>query len=226
MRRRGSGPRARCRCRRGSLRRSAPTRRRRASLQRVAAPASRKSGSARRRGRRGCGDGPLTGQLRRPFEAARQDARDPAAAVRGRAQEPPPGRHPGAGDRAARRDDSDARDHARVPGRWAARWWWPARCESERAAIERLFGERERIFSRFQPGSELNRVNDAAGIPTRVSAVFAEMLRMALEARRESGGLVDRRSVASSRRPATTGTSRCSWTGRPLRRPRPDRGER
>ena len=34
---------------------------------------------------------------------------------------------------------------------------------AERAAIERLFAERDRMFSRFQPGSELNRVNDAAG---------------------------------------------------------------
>ena len=62
---------------------------------------------------------------------------------------------------------------------------------SERAAIERLFTERDRIFSRFVPGSELNRVNDRAGVPTRVSRVFAEMLGLALEARRESGGLVD-----------------------------------
>lgn len=61
----------------------------------------------------------------------------------------------------------------------------------ERGAIERLFAERERIFSRFLPGSELNVVNARAGAPTRVSPVFAEMLAVALEVRRESGGLVD-----------------------------------
>ena len=52
-------------------------------------------------------DGSGARQLRRPFQASGQDARDPAAAVRGRAQEPPPGGHPGAGDRAARRYDRD-----------------------------------------------------------------------------------------------------------------------
>lgn len=34
--------------------------------------------------------------------------------------------------------------------------------DSECAAIEQLFSERERIFSRFDPASELNRVNRAA----------------------------------------------------------------
>ncbi len=62
---------------------------------------------------------------------------------------------------------------------------------SERRAIERLFDERERIFSRFRPDSELNRVNAAAGRPVRVSEAFAEMLRVALEAERETSGLVD-----------------------------------
>jgi len=62
---------------------------------------------------------------------------------------------------------------------------------SERAAIEQLFSERERIFSRFDPDSELNRVNGASGKPVRVSPVFAEMLGLALEAARETGGLVD-----------------------------------
>lgn len=63
--------------------------------------------------------------------------------------------------------------------------------ESERTAIEHLFGERDRIFSRFDPDSELNRVNGASGEPVRVSSVFAEMLGLALEAARETGGLVD-----------------------------------
>jgi FAD:protein FMN transferase len=61
----------------------------------------------------------------------------------------------------------------------------------ERAAIERLFAERDRIFSRFLPESELNRVNAAAGRPVRVSQAFAEMLEVALAASRETGGLVD-----------------------------------
>lgn len=62
---------------------------------------------------------------------------------------------------------------------------------AECSAIERLFAERERMFSRFRLDSELNRVNEAAGMPTRVSEAFAEMLQLALEAKRESGGLVD-----------------------------------
>ena len=62
---------------------------------------------------------------------------------------------------------------------------------SERVAIEQLFGERDRIFSRFDPNSELNRVNATAGKPVQVSRAFAEMLEVALEAARETDGLVD-----------------------------------
>jgi FAD:protein FMN transferase len=62
---------------------------------------------------------------------------------------------------------------------------------SERLAIERLFADRDRIFSRFQPDSELNRVNAAAGKPVRVSQSFAEMLGVALAAASETAGLVD-----------------------------------
>lgn len=62
---------------------------------------------------------------------------------------------------------------------------------SERAAIERLFGMRDRTFSRFHPDSELNRVNATAGVPVRVSQEFADMLAVALEAVLETGGLVD-----------------------------------
>jgi FAD:protein FMN transferase len=61
---------------------------------------------------------------------------------------------------------------------------------SERRAVERLFAERDRIFSRFVPDSELNRVNAAAGSPVRVSQTFADMLSLALEAVRETDGLV------------------------------------
>lgn len=61
---------------------------------------------------------------------------------------------------------------------------------TERRSIERLFAERERIFSRFVADSELNSVNGVAGRPTRVSHVFAQMLSLALDAARETDGLV------------------------------------
>jgi thiamine biosynthesis lipoprotein len=60
-----------------------------------------------------------------------------------------------------------------------------------RGEIERLFGERENMFSRFRPRSELNRVNDAAGTIVEVSAPFAAMLELALRAARMTDGLVD-----------------------------------
>jgi thiamine biosynthesis lipoprotein len=63
------------------------------------------------------------------------------------------------------------------------------RCE--RRAIERLFTERDRRFSRFIAGSELNRVNRAAGRPVRVSREFAEVLELALAAAAQTDGLVD-----------------------------------
>jgi thiamine biosynthesis lipoprotein len=62
---------------------------------------------------------------------------------------------------------------------------------SERRAVERLFAERDRIFSRFNPDSELNRVNAAAGMWVKVTPIFAAMLGLALDAARETGGLVD-----------------------------------
>src|SRR5690348_9156649 len=61
---------------------------------------------------------------------------------------------------------------------------------AERDAVEQLFLERERIFSRFRPESELNAVNAAAGTPVRVSAEFADILHVALEASRETEGRV------------------------------------
>jgi thiamine biosynthesis lipoprotein len=63
----------------------------------------------------------------------------------------------------------------------------------QRRTIEQLFAAREATFSRFQVASELNRVNRAAGHPTRVSTVFAELLRLALEAQRQTSGLFDPR---------------------------------
>ncbi len=62
---------------------------------------------------------------------------------------------------------------------------------AERQAIERLFDDRDRMFSRFLPDSELNRVNAAAGAPTRVSREFAAMLGVALEASRETDCVVE-----------------------------------
>jgi FAD:protein FMN transferase len=61
----------------------------------------------------------------------------------------------------------------------------------ERIAIERLFATRELRFSRFIAGSELNRVNRAAGRPLVVSRAFAEMLELALAAAVQTGGIVD-----------------------------------
>jgi thiamine biosynthesis lipoprotein len=57
-------------------------------------------------------------------------------------------------------------------------------------AIEGLFRERERTFSRFIDDSELNRVNASAGRLVSVSPVFAETLRIALSAAAETDGLV------------------------------------
>jgi thiamine biosynthesis lipoprotein len=61
---------------------------------------------------------------------------------------------------------------------------------SERNSIKRLFAERDRIFSRFLPGSELSRVNAAAGRPLRVSQTFADMLSLAIDAMHETDRLV------------------------------------
>ena len=61
----------------------------------------------------------------------------------------------------------------------------------ERRAIEILFAAREGRFSRFVAGSELNRVNHAAGRAVRVSCEFAEMLELALAAASQTGGLAD-----------------------------------
>ena len=61
---------------------------------------------------------------------------------------------------------------------------------ADHAAIERLFAEREVVFSRFVPQSELNRVNASAGRLTVVSPLFAETLRIALDAADETEGSV------------------------------------
>jgi thiamine biosynthesis lipoprotein len=60
----------------------------------------------------------------------------------------------------------------------------------EQTAVQRLFEQRERIFSRFLAGSELSRVNEAAGRPVEVSPTFATMLALAHSAELATGGLV------------------------------------
>jgi thiamine biosynthesis lipoprotein len=62
----------------------------------------------------------------------------------------------------------------------------PAEC----LAIERLFTDRDEMFSRFRTDSELSRVNANAGVATVVSQCFAEMVELALQAARETGGVV------------------------------------
>jgi thiamine biosynthesis lipoprotein len=59
----------------------------------------------------------------------------------------------------------------------------------ELARIRALFERYDATFSRFRPGSELNRLNAARG--GRMSALFAEVLECASWAAGVSGGLVD-----------------------------------
>jgi len=59
-----------------------------------------------------------------------------------------------------------------------------------REAIAALFDDRDRMFSRFRADSELNRVNESAGRPVRVSREFASMLALALEVARQTDDLV------------------------------------
>ena len=58
-------------------------------------------------------------------------------------------------------------------------------------AVLALFRERDRIFSRFRPDSELSRVNAVGGAAVSVSAEFARAVRTALRAARATGGLVE-----------------------------------
>lgn len=58
-------------------------------------------------------------------------------------------------------------------------------------ALEGLFRERERTFSRFLADSELNRVNSSAGRIVRASTTFINTLALALRLAEETNGLVD-----------------------------------
>jgi len=62
--------------------------------------------------------------------------------------------------------------------------------EAELARVRALFEERDAVFSRFRPGSELNAVNDGRGARL-VSPLFARMVETALRAREHTNGLVD-----------------------------------
>jgi FAD:protein FMN transferase len=62
---------------------------------------------------------------------------------------------------------------------------------AEARGIERLFTERDRTFSRFRADSELSRVNRSSSAVVSVSAAFAEMVGIALQAAASTGGLVD-----------------------------------
>ena len=62
---------------------------------------------------------------------------------------------------------------------------------TEAARIEQLFTSRDRLFSRFVPGSELNTVNGSERRATVVSREFARMVALALDAAEETRGLVD-----------------------------------
>jgi FAD:protein FMN transferase len=58
-------------------------------------------------------------------------------------------------------------------------------------AIRLTFDREERRFSRFRAESELSRINRAAGRPTRVSPIFASVMRLALDSAAATGGLFD-----------------------------------
>jgi thiamine biosynthesis lipoprotein len=61
----------------------------------------------------------------------------------------------------------------------------------ELGRIEALFRRYDQVFSRFIAGSELNRVNAAAGTLVPVSALFRSVLETALAMAEHTDGLVD-----------------------------------
>jgi thiamine biosynthesis lipoprotein len=69
----------------------------------------------------------------------------------------------------------------------ADRAWEGAAC----AVVERELDAIDRACSRFRPDSELARVNRAGGKRVAVGPLLLEALRVAVEAARTSGGLVD-----------------------------------
>jgi thiamine biosynthesis lipoprotein len=63
--------------------------------------------------------------------------------------------------------------------------------DEELAPVRRLFDRWDRVFSRFRPDSELNRVNRSASRLVVVSELFAHAVRAALGAAAATDGLVD-----------------------------------
>ena len=63
--------------------------------------------------------------------------------------------------------------------------------DAELAAIRRLFDEWDRVFSRFRPESELNRLNRDPSEVVVLSRLFAYVLRAGLGAATATDGLVD-----------------------------------
>ncbi len=63
--------------------------------------------------------------------------------------------------------------------------------DPEQREIVGLFEAWERVFSRFRPESELNRVNSAPAAVLTTSRLFASVVRAALGAASATGGLVD-----------------------------------
>ena len=62
---------------------------------------------------------------------------------------------------------------------------------AQRIAVRELFAEWDAVFSRFNPHSELSRVNRTAADYIVVSSLFARVVRAALDAAASTGGLVD-----------------------------------
>ena len=62
---------------------------------------------------------------------------------------------------------------------------------AEAHRIEQLFAERDRMFSRFRPDSELSRVNRSHATVVGVSPAFADMVAWSLRAAATTDGLVD-----------------------------------
>jgi len=57
--------------------------------------------------------------------------------------------------------------------------------------VDSILGEVDRAASRFRPDSDLSQLNRSAGSPVRVGGLLLELLAVALEAARSTGGLTD-----------------------------------
>ena len=66
-----------------------------------------------------------------------------------------------------------------------------ADAEARLERAERWLHAFEARFSRFQPDSELSRLNQHAGKPFRVSPALYQLIDLALKCARQSGGLFD-----------------------------------